>query len=398
MYDRKIIVGAFFVLALCLFFYQKFSPDALPVPAKRTSLSPTSLERRIKISGGTVPLTPFVLPSGFVIHTFADNLGDARDLEYSPGGTLLVSSPGRGEVYALPDENQDGIADTKKTVITGENNPHGLAFYDGKLYVADVDKVVRFDWDEGQLTASREKVLFSLPSNNNHNKRTLVFDSAGNLYVSVGSTCNVCNEKSQLSGTVLVADKDGDNLRIFATGLRNAPFIQFNPDTGDLWGTEMGRDYLGDILPPDELNIIKNGNNYGWPNCYGDKVPDTTFNPEAVCDNTQSPLYEIPAHSAPLGFVFINSSQFSSEWHGDILVSYHGSWNRTTPVGYKVVHLKLNGNKIENSDDFLTGFISSSARKGADAIGRPVDLIFDSLGNLYISDDKAGAIYIIQKE
>ncbi len=357
-----------------------------------------------KISLGDIPAIPFILPSSFVIHIFASGLGSARDLQFSHGGTLLVSDPQAGNIYALPDKNKDGVADSKKVIISGENHPHGLAFFKDKLYVAEVDKVVRFNWDEENLTATYDKVLFSLPENSNHNNRTITFDIDGRMFVSVGSTCNVCNDKSNLSATVLISDFEGNNPQVFAKGLRNAPFIQFNPKSGELWGTEMGRDLLGDNLPPDEINIINPSTgsgprDYGWPNCYGNKIPDTNFNPNANCQNTEKPIYEIPAHSAPLGLTFINSPQFPGDWQGDLLVSYHGSWNRSTPIGYKVVHLKVKGDTITNSEDFLTGFISPSATNGPqDALGRPVDLTFDLSGNLYLSDDKAGNVYIIQKQ
>lgn len=221
----------------------------------------------------------------------------------------------------------------------------------------------------------------------------------GKMYVSVASTCNVCNETSTFSATVIVSDNDGKNPIIFAKGLRNAAFITINPATQELWATEMGRDYLGDNLPPDEIDIIRDGKDYGWPYCFGDKIHDDDFDPanNHSCDNTESPIYQIPAHSAPLGLAFINSPQFPSSWQGDLLVAYHGSWNRSTPIGYKVVHLKVSGNSITQSEDFLTGFLSDQAVNGPDqALGRPVGLIFDELGNLYLSDDKAGKVYIIQ--
>jgi glucose/arabinose dehydrogenase len=351
----------------------------------------------IKIYPGAVPGIPFVLPAEFAIHIFANNLGNPRDLQLSKGGTLLVSSPNRGIVYALPDKNNDGIGDENVTVVSGENHPHGLAFYSNKLYVADVDKIVSFDWDEKNLKATGRKVLFSLPQNINHNSRTIIFDSKGTMYVSVGSTCNVCDETSNFSGTIIVSDSQGNSPAIFAMGLRNAPFMQFNPATNELWATEMGRDYLGDNLPPDEINIIKSNNNYGWPNCYGNKIPDTNFNFSATCQNTVAPIYEIPAHSAPLGLVFINSTQFPNDWQGDLLVAYHGSWNRSVPTGYKVIHFKVNGGIITDPEDFLTGFMSPDANGINQVLGRPVDLIFDSSGNLYLSDDKSGNIYKIGK-
>lgn len=396
---RPVIVALILVVIPALIYLNRnlLNSQRPPVPTG-TSPSSGTTTQPAKISGGEIPDIPFVLPSGYTIRVFAKDLGTARDLEYSPGGTLLVSSPSEGTVYALPDKNKDGIADSNKVVISGENHPHGLAFYQGKLFLADIDKVVRFSWDETTLKATQDKILFSLPQNNDHNNRTITFDNSGKMYVSVGSTCNVCNEASNLSATVVISDADGNNPTVFAKGLRNAAFIQFNPSTKELWGTEMGRDSLGDNLPPDEINIIRQGKDYGWPNCYGNKILDTTFNPNASCGSTEAPIYGIPAHSAPLGFVFINSPQFPGSWQGDLLVAYHGSWNRSTPVGYKVVHLKIVGNTITASDDFLTGFLPGDATSGNEALGRPVDLIFDSAGNLYLSDDKTGTVYIIQKE
>ena len=357
----------------------------------------TSVEEGANVSKGSTPTIPFNLSSNFTIHVFANGLGQARDLQFTPEGTLLVSIPNSNKVIAMPDKNKDGVADDKKVVINKGSHIHGLAFFDGKLYVADVDKVVRYNWDEQNLQATEDKVLFSLPKNGDHNNRTLTFDKAGNMYVSVGSTCNVCVEQSNLSATIIKSNANGDNPQVFATGLRNAPFTQINPKTGDLWGTEMGRDNLGDDLPPDEINIIKNGKNYGWPNCYGNKVHDSSFdkNNEKSCENTQEPLFTIPAHSAPLGLTFINSNQFPKDWQNDLLVAYHGSWNRSTPIGYKVIHLKVDGDKITSSQDFLTGFQQGNVN--GTSLGRPVDLTFDSSGNLYLTDDKAGNIYIIQK-
>lgn len=364
--------------------------------AEQESQSASSNQTK-KISSGKAPNIPFKLPTGYVVHVFAEGISSARDLQFSPGGSLLVSSPSSGNVYALPDKNGDGVADSVNKIIENKHNPHGLAFWDGNLFVAETTKVAKYTWDENSQTASQQKNLFSLPPNNNHNRRTITFNSSGKMFISIGSTCNVCHEDSSLSATVLTADSQGNNLTVFAKGLRNAPFIQFNPKSGELWATEMGRDNLGDNIPPDEIDILKEGNDYGWPDCYGAKVADKNFNEDASCQNTESPVFEIPAHSAPLGLTFINSDQFPEDWQGDLLVAYHGSWNRSTPTGYKVVRLDVEASSIKGASDFITGFIPESAKSGSDALGRPVDLTFDSLGNLYLSDDKAGTIYIIQK-
>ncbi|MBP6882128.1 MAG: PQQ-dependent sugar dehydrogenase [Candidatus Levybacteria bacterium] len=342
--------------------------------------------------GGDMPFT-LSTPEGYTVKLFANNITNARDLYFTPDGTLLVSSSGTGNVYALPDKNSDGIADEVISVVSGLDQPHGLAMINNKLYIAETRRVSRFSFDTSSYKAAFEKELFKLPGNTNHNKRTIVFDENSNLYTSVGSTCNVCEEKDAQSGTVLISDSEGNNLKVFSKGVRNAPFLAINPTDGALWSTGMGRDLLGDDLPPDEINILKSGGDYGWPYCYGDKVFDANFNKmsSSYCSNTVAPAFQIPAHSAPLGLAFIPAN-FSSSWVNDILVAYHGSWNRSIPDGYKVVKLEVSGTQLTSSEDFLTGFIQNGS-----VVGRPVDVVFDQEGYAYVSDDKTGNIYIISQ-
>ncbi len=335
--------------------------------------------------------------NGLNVYDFADKVTNARDLQFTPGGVLLVSETSEGRVVALPDRDKNGKADEVKTVLKGLKKPHGLAFYQGKLFVAEENKVVRYIWNEADLTAQKEKDLFSLPSQfvSRHFTRGLEFDKAGNLYVSVGSTCDTCLESNDQLASVLITNADGSSPQVYAKGLRNAVFLKLNQKTDQIWTTEMGRDMLGDNIPPDEINILQKEGNYGWPYCYGNQVKDNTFkegNP-IDCLNTVSPIYQIPAHSAPLGLTFIQSAMFPDDWQGDLLVAYHGSWNRTTPTGFKVVHQKVSGNTVISEEDFLTGFLNSP--KPSDAVGRPVDLEFDQNGHLFVSDDKAGKIYMI---
>jgi glucose/arabinose dehydrogenase len=386
--------------------HQALAPASTTPPAPTTSAAPA-----VAVSKGRAPAAPLQLPAGYIAHVFADGLGVARDLQFTPGGTLLISDPKANTVTALPDHNHDGVADAPKVVLRGtpgndtvQPGAHGLAFHDGKLYVAETARVVRYNWDEASLTATLDRELFRLPTpGGNHGRRTLAFDTKGNLYVSVGSTCNVCRESDPRYATVLISDADGNNPHVFAAGLRNAPFLALNPTSGEIWTTEMGRDELGDNIPPDEINILRAGANnstanYGWPICYDDRIHDTQFDKAQYladpCAQTIPPLFKVPAHNAPLGLAFIASSQFPAGQQGDLLVSYHGSWNRTVPDGYKVVRLTVRGNTVTGSTDFITGFISADTRTVS---GRPVDLTFDAAGNLYLSDDKTGAVYIIQR-
>ncbi|MBI4080733.1 MAG: sorbosone dehydrogenase family protein [Candidatus Levybacteria bacterium] len=381
-----LLTGAFFY---GLTRYIENSNKSIYIPSRKVEILPTGTNK----GGETVSLS---INPRFRIRLFASNLGNARDLTFTDSGTLLVSTPASGEVVALPDRNNDGVADEARVIIRGKNKPHGLAFRSGKLFVAEVNRVARYTWNEQTLQATEEKELFSLPGGGNHFARSLVFDKQGKLYVSIGSTCNVCFEKHSWIAGVIVSDAEGRSPRLFAKGLRNAPFLALNPQSGAVWVTEMGRDYLGDNLPPDEINMLQDGKDYGWPLCYGKKQHDAEFDKNVYTDDpclfTEAPIFEIPAHSAPLGLAFIASSQFPKDWQNDLLVAYHGSWNRSEPTGYKIVHMVVRGNTILTAEDFLTGFLQDGKK-----IGRPVDVVFDRQGNLFVSDDEAGMVYIIQQ-
>ena len=341
---------------------------------------------------GTAPITTSTknelglkIPEGFSIDIFAKDLDGPRDLVFDDTGNLLASIPSKGRIVAI--SNQGEVTE----ILANLTRPHGLALYGTKLYVAQETKVSRYNWNPQDLSATLDKMLFSLPAGGRHFTRSIAFKNDGTMFISIGSTCDVCKEKDPFSAAVIVSDKDSASPRIFARGLRNTVFITVNGDTQKLWGTEMGRDFLGDNLPPDEINIIEDSKDYGWPSCFGDRTVDLKFDPDAsqdACRNTQPPLYKLCAHCAPLGLAFINSKQFPEGWQGDLLVAFHGSWNSSKPVGYKVVKLKVKGDNIIGEEDFISGFL-----KGAQTIGRPAGLAFGPDGSLYISDDKAGVIY-----
>lgn len=380
---------AFLVGAIILFVLSV----GLLVKAYLTSKNTTSLQQSKidqELTSSITSSEKAIEKAQFSIQVYAEDLGKARDLEFTSSGTLLLSIPDQGRVVSLPDENNDGKADKTITIADNLRWPHGLAFYNNRLFVASEDKVTRYEWDETNKQARLDKVLFSLPTGGNHHSYTITFDKAGRMFVALGSTCNVCIENHPWRSSVIVSNENGDSPRVFARGLRNAPFIIINSTTNELWGTEMGRDYLGDNLPPDEVNIIQDNKNYGWPYCYSNRITDDSFKQGQPinCQTSVSPTFEIPAHSAPLGLTFINSPRFPEDWQGDLLVSYHGSWNRTVPTGYKVVRLNVEGSKIIGSEDFIAEFPNINQGKA-----RPVDVIFDKTGNLYISDDERGVVY-----
>ncbi|MEK9146731.1 MAG: PQQ-dependent sugar dehydrogenase [Patescibacteria group bacterium] len=388
---KKRVPGLAIVAAIILSFLVIISKNSLPAV-----LPPAKVLPKEEIE--TVNESDLKIPPKFSLRIFAASLKGARDLELSPQGTILVSQPQEGKVIALPDANGDHKADKQITVASGLSRPHGLAFYGGKLFIAEETKVSRYRWNEETSSATLEKKLFDLPKGGRHFTRTMAFDSQGQLFVTIGSTCDVCFENHQFLAAVIVSDFEGNNPRLFAKGLRNAVFITTHPQTGELWGTEMGRDFLGDNLPPDEVNIIKEGRDYGWPLCYGNRVHDTDFDekvyiqivPQPPCGETEPPVYEVCAHCAPLGLQFVTTDKFPKDWQGDLLVAYHGSWNRSTPIGYKVVKINLENGKAAGVEDFITGFLTGSL-----VVARPVDLIFDQNGALYVSDDKGGFIFKI---
>ncbi len=388
----KKIIGFLVVLLLLiivlLFFARK--PSVPIVNHQQTEPTVTTTTQEKPLTGESPPFQ-VTLPNEYKIGIFAKDVAGARDLEFSPNGTLVVSEKEQGRVVALPDIDRNGIADKEVVLLRNLQNPHGITFHNGKLFIAEETKVTRYSYDEHALTATLDKKILDLPNGGLHTTRSLLFDKNGRLFVSIGSTCNVCAEKNSQLATVIVTDSDGNSPNVYSSGLRNAVFLALN-DNNQIFVTEMGRDYLGDNIPPDEIDILSENGNYGWPYCYGNKIPDINFSKKSsgFCNQSIAPFFELPAHSAPLGITFIKSSQFPTDWQGDVLVSFHGSWNRSTKTGYKVVHISTKG--TPQMTDFLTGFLD-----GNTAIGRPVDIIFDQQGSVFISDDKANRVYKIVK-
>lgn len=349
---------------------------------------------------------PLALPPGFSISVFAKGLGGPRVMALDPQGNLLVSIPSQGSVVALPDRNRDGIADRVVTVTEGLKRPHGLAFRcapECRLYIAEEDRVNVYSYDQKDLKAAKINKIVDLPAGGNHVTRTLLFlpkPHDDRLLISVGSSCNVCTEKDWRRAKVLAVPAEGGRPTTFASGLRNAVFMTLHPRTKKVWVTEMGRDWLGDDLPPDEIDIIEQGKNYGWPFCFGKNVHDADFDPretQACKEPETTPSHiEIPAHSAPLGLAFFPEEGWPEEFHNNLLVAYHGSWNRSVPTGYKIVRYRLDKEgKYLGKEDFITGWLT----KDRASLGRPVDIMIRPHGTIFVSDDKAGVIYrIVRKD
>lgn len=381
------------VLGAAAYLYLRYS-RGIDLAGIQTPFSPPKKDIVEFLPQGAVLDYPLKIPRGFVVGVFADLKSDLpRVLAFDPRGVLVTSITKRGRVVAMPDKNNDGRVDEVVTIVSGLDRPHGIAFSGSKIYIAETDKVVRYSYDPEAFSTTFPETLFTLPGGANHFTRTIkIID--GKLYTSVGSSCDTCIERDVHRAAMLVSDLDGSNLRIFASGLRNTVFFAGDSD-GVIWGNDMGRDFLGDNLPPDELNVISDGKDYGWPYCYGDNIRDSKFKSGEradICSETQGAEYDYPAHVAPLGITFIDSPLFSASDQGNILTALHGSWNSSVPVGYKVVKLNKFAGGISGISDFLTGWL-----QGGEVLGRPVDLIFDEQGRLFISDDKAGLVYIISR-
>jgi glucose/arabinose dehydrogenase len=334
------------------------------------------------------------LPPGFVIAVFARDLGYARFLALDPRGTLLVSVPRSGRVLALPDDDGDGRADAAVPVVQGLDLPHGLAFLDGWLYVAETGRVLRFEYDPGtrRVRGDASVVVPNLPARGGHWTRTIAFGPDRRLYVSVGSSCNNCEERDPRRAAVYSYRPDGSEARPFATGLRNAVGIGFRPGTTELWATVNGRDWLGDDRPAEYVTRLDDGAFYGWPYCHWTAtglLHDPDLGREDRCRSVRRPTVLYQAHAAPLGMAFYSGRQFPAEYRGDLFVALHGSWNRSVPVGYKVIRVRLAG-PTPRAEDFATGWLV-----GSRYWGRPVDLAVAPDGALFLSDDSQGVVYRI---
>lgn len=337
------------------------------------------------------------LPSDFHITVFSDDVPGARVLIQDSFGNFWVSQTDEGAVSLIEVDRETGAAVRVSPIFKDLRRPHGLALDPENpfiLYIAEEHRISRvLIYSEGDL-----QKIADLPAGGGHTTRTIGFGPEdGRLYVSIGSSCNVCHEEDERHAAIYSMREDGSDFRLHARGLRNSVFFTWSYVDGRMWATEMGRDHLGDDLPPDEVNIIEEGKNYGWPICYGKNVHDGVFDKNvyvrAPCTEPfETPSYvDVPAHSAPLGLAFVPEEGWPEEYWYDLLVAYHGSWNRTVPTGYKIVRVKLDAEgNYSSTEDFITGWFSEGG-----VFGRPVDILVRPGGIMYVTDDRAGVIYKI---
>lgn len=332
------------------------------------------------------------LPPGFHISTFAE-VKDARSMAWGDEGTLFVGTREAGNVYAIRDTNGDYRADVVYTIAEGLQMPNGVAFRNGSLYVAEVSRIHRFDDIETNLNDPPKSVIIrdDLPSETHHGWKYIAFGPDGKLYVPVGAPCNICKSDS-IYASILQMDPDGSNLKIFAQGIRNTVGLTWEPNTDVLYFTDNGRDWLGDNNPPDELNRApQKGMHFGYPYCHGGDLPDPKFGEEAGCDEFEPPFQKLGPHVAALGIKFYTGDQFPATYHNQIFIAEHGSWNRSSPIGYRISLVRLNEEGKPTSYETFAGGWLQGHRK----TGRPVDILLMKDGSMLVSDDYGNKIYRI---
>lgn len=332
------------------------------------------------------------LPEGFTISVYAE-VPNARSMAISPNGTIFVGNRDGNKVFAVADKNGDGRADSVYTIISGLNMPNGVAFRDGSLYVAEVNRILRFDNIENSLAnpPQYQVVYDKFPSDKWHGWKFIAFGPDGKLYVPVGAPCNVC-ESDSIYATITRMNADGSGLEIFARGVRNSVGFTWHPQTSEMWFTDNGRDELGDDLPSDELNTApQKGLHFGFPYCHQGDTPDPEFGKGKNCADYVAPAMKLGAHVASLGLRFYTGNQFPPEYKNQLFVAEHGSWNRSSKVGYQIVLVKMENNKPVSQTSFATGWLQPND----EVVGRPADVLVHPDGSLLVSDDKKGAIYRI---
>ena len=349
----------------------------------------------VRLAGGDeLPLNNIKLPPGFEISIYAGNLPNARSLALSPKGTLFVGTLKEGKVYAVLSPGRENEAKKTITIAQGLNMPNGVAFRNGALYVAEVNRVLRYDDIESRLSNPPKPVTLNdkFPEDRPHGWKFIAFGPDGLLYVPVGAPCNICEPDANRYAVITRMKADGAGPELFAQGIRNTVGFDWHPVTKELWFTDNGRDNLGDDVPPDELNYApKQGLHFGYPYCHGGDIPDPEFGKKRSCSEFTPPAQKLGPHVAALGMRFYTGSMFPADYHNQIFIAEHGSWNRTAPIGYRVTLVQLNNNRAVSYKVFAEGWL-----QGNRAWGRPVDVLVMPDGALLVSDDEAGVVYRIR--
>lgn len=345
----------------------------------------------IPAQADALPVDQIKLPPGFGIDVLSDDVPTARAMAISPKGVLYAGSL-NGDVYAL-ELSADNHVKARHVIASGLRTPAGVAYRNGALYVSAVSRILRFDDIDNHLDAPPKPVVIydKLPTDNAHSWKYIAFGPDGKLYVPTGAPCNICKPDPDRYALLARMNPDGSDYEVFARGIRNTVGFDWNPLTKQLWFTDNGRDLLGDDVPDDELNNApKAGMHFGYPYCHAGDVSDPEFGAGHPCSGFTPPVAKLGAHVAALGMRFYTGSMFPAEYKGNVFIAEHGSWNRSSKVGYRVARVILGGKgEKPRMEPFAQGWL-----QGGDKVwGRPADVLPLPDGSLLISDDYAGAIY-----
>lgn len=340
-----------------------------------------------------LPLELVKMPAGFRIDIYATDIPNARSMVLSPQETLFVGTRKAGKVYAVRDRNADFRADEVVTLAKGLNIPNGVAFRNGSLYVAEVNRILRYDNIEKQIHSPPEPVIVSdeFPSDKHHGWKYIGIGPDEMLYVPVGAPCNICEKNDPRYSTIMRMKLDGSGLEVFTRGVRNTVGFDWHPQTEELWFTNNGRDWMGDDLPPDTLHHAPlKGIHFGFPYCHAGDIPDPQYGKKRSCNEFARPAMKLGPHVAPLGMKFYSGNMFPSKYRHQIFIAEHGSWNRSVPIGYRITLAIFDKNNAPRYETFAEGWLQNNK-----VWGRPVDIIEMDDGSLLVSDDRAGVIYRI---
>ncbi|MEZ5484532.1 MAG: PQQ-dependent sugar dehydrogenase [Lysobacteraceae bacterium] len=337
-----------------------------------------------------LPLGTIRLPDGFAISVAADGLRKPRQMSLADDGTLFVGSTS-GDVTALRDGDGDGRFETRHRIARDLRLPAGVAFHDGDLYVSAVSRILRYPGITAKLptVGEPETVTDALPSDGHHGLKHIAFGPDGRLYVPIGAPCNVCDRDGYARLTSM--SRDGEDVRVEALGIRNTVGFDWQPGNSQLWFSDNGRDWLGDDSPDDELNrVSQRGEHFGFPHCHADGIVDPEFGDGQDCADYSAPVFGLGAHVASLGIHFYRGKKFPERYRGALFIAEHGSWNRSSKVGYRVTVVRFENGQPQPPEAFAEGWLD-----GQRNWGRPVALTETAGGDLLLSDDQAGVIYRI---
>lgn len=383
---KKILALVFLLTVFYAWYNYGYLLQSAKNAVKPSAVQDTPLDLKTN-STGEAALSYLHLPAGYSLTYFAKDVPGARSLALGKDGVVYVGTRPEGVVYALEDSDHDGVAEKRYVVASGLNNPNGVAYADGTLYVAEIGRIIKFAGiDETYQSKPSYSVVYDqLPQDAHHGWRYLAIGPDHRLYVGIGAPCNVCKVEGPY-GTIARLNQDGTGFEVIARGIRNTVGFDWNPEDVSLWFTENGRDLLGEDVPPDELNQLRDlGEHFGFPYCHAGDILDPKYGQGKDCLSYAAPSLTLSPHSAALGMKFVD---------GQILIAEHGSWNRKVPIGYRVMSVDIQSGVVSNYRVLVDGWLGPDGK----ASGRPVDILVHEDGAILISDDFAGAIYRLRKE